>query len=86
MSNKVKIDKRDNVYILTINRPEALNALNEEVLTDLNEAIDIVIGDETVRAVIITGEGRAFVSARRLCLISKAVANGGRTDQPFSEK
>ena len=46
MSNKVKIDKRDNVYILTINRPEALNALNEEVLTDLNEAIDIVIGDE----------------------------------------
>ena len=62
MSNKVKIDKRDNVYILTINRPEALNALNEEVLTDLNEAIDIVIGDETARAVIITGEGRAFVA------------------------
>ena len=43
MSNKVKIDKRDNVYILTINRPEALNALNEEVLTDLNEAIDICL-------------------------------------------
>ena len=64
MSNKVKIDKRDNVYILTINRPEALNALNEEVLTDLNEAIDIVIGDETARAVIITGEGRAFVAGR----------------------
>lgn len=78
MSNKVKIDKRDNVYILTINRPEALNALNEEVLTDLNEAIDIVIGDETVRAVIITGEGRAFVAGADIGAQAVLDIEGGR--------
>ena len=78
MSNKVKIDKRDNVYILTINRPEALNALNEEVLTDLNEAIDIVIGDETARAVIITGEGRAFVAGSHIGAQAVLDIEGGR--------
>ena len=78
MSNKVKIDKRDNVYILTINRPEALNALNEEVLTDLNEAIDIVIGDETARAVIITGEGRAFVAGADIGAQAVLDIEGGR--------
>lgn len=78
MSNKVKIDKRDNVYILTINRSEALNALNEEVLTDLNEAIDIVIGDETARAVIITGEGRAFVAGADIGAQAVLDIEGGR--------
>lgn len=78
MSNKVKIDKRDNVYILTINRPEALNALNEEVLTDLNEAIDIVIRDETARAVIITGEGRAFVAGADIGAQAVLDIEGGR--------
>lgn len=78
MSNKVKIDKRDNVYILTINRPEALNALNEEVLTDLNETIDIVIGDETARAVIITGEGRAFVAGADIGAQAVLDIEGGR--------
>ena len=78
MLNKVKIDKRDNVYILTINRPEALNALNEEVLTDLNEAIDIVIGDETARAVIITGEGRAFVAGADIGAQAVLDIEGGR--------
>lgn len=78
MSNKVKIDKRDNVYILTINRPEALSALNEEVLTDLNEAIDIVIGDETARAVIITGEGRAFVAGADIGAQAVLDIEGGR--------
>ena len=78
MSNKVKIDKRDNVYILTINRPEALNALNEEVLTDLNEAIDIVIGDETARAVIITGEDRAFVAGADIGAQAVLDIEGGR--------
>lgn len=63
---------------MTINRPEALNALNEEVLTDLNEAIDIVIGDETARAVIITGEGRAFVAGADIGAQAVLDIEGGR--------
>ena len=50
------------VAILTINRPEALNALNSQVLSDLDEAITKVEADDGVHAVILTGAGRSFVS------------------------
>jgi enoyl-CoA hydratase len=45
-----------------MNRPEAMNALNEKVLRELKEAIAQVRDDPAVRAVIITGEGPAFVA------------------------
>ncbi len=50
------------VAILTINRPEALNALNSRVLSDLDEAITKVEADDSVHAVILTGAGRSFVA------------------------
>ena len=50
------------VAILTINRPEALNALNSQVLSDLDEAITKVEADDSVHAVILTGAGRSFVA------------------------
>ena len=50
------------VAILTINRPEALNALNSQVLSDLDEAITKVEADDGVHAVILTGAGRSFVA------------------------
>jgi len=50
------------VAILTINRPEALNALNSQVLSDLDEAITKVEADDAVHAVILTGAGRSFVA------------------------
>lgn len=54
--------KEDNIGILSINRPKALNALNTQVLKELNEAIDMVSDDDEVHILIITGEGRAFVA------------------------
>ena len=50
------------VAILTINRPEALNALNSQVLSDLDEAITKIEADDSVHAVILTGAGRSFVA------------------------
>ena len=54
--------ERGNIGILSINRPEALNALNEAVLDELNEAMDIINNDEDIHILILTGEGRAFVA------------------------
>ena len=53
-----------NGYIgkITINRPDALNALNREVLTELDSAIEEVKKDENLRVLIITGAGRSFVA------------------------
>lgn len=50
------------VGILTVTRPEALNALNSQVLKDLDAAIDAVEEDAAIDAVILTGDGRSFVA------------------------
>lgn len=58
----VKLEKQDHVGIMTISRPEALNALNSQVLADLDAAIDRAEQDEEIYVVVLTGEGRAFVA------------------------
>jgi enoyl-CoA hydratase len=50
------------VALLTIDRPEALNAMNVAMLHELSEVIDQVEADAAVRVLIITGAGRAFVA------------------------
>ncbi len=62
MSN-VLTEIKDNIATLTINKPEALNALNDQVLADIDDAMDALIKDEEVYVIIITGAGeKAFVA------------------------
>jgi enoyl-CoA hydratase/3-hydroxyacyl-CoA dehydrogenase len=58
----VKLAITDGIATITMCRPEAMNALNEKVLGELKEVIAQVRDDPNVRAVIITGEGPAFVA------------------------
>ena len=58
----VKVEKQGHVAVMTISRPEALNALNSEVLTDLDAAINQVEKDDEVYVAILTGDGRSFVA------------------------
>ena len=58
----VKVTKKDHIAVVTMNRPEALNALNKAVFTDLEVALDDVERDDEVYVVIITGAGRAFIA------------------------
>ncbi len=51
-----------NVTVLSINRPEALNALNTDMLRELNAAVDYISAEDSIHVLIITGEGRAFVA------------------------
>jgi enoyl-CoA hydratase len=53
----------DNVAIIKINRPKALNAINPGVLRDINDALDVVESDNSIKVLIFTGEGdKAFVA------------------------
>jgi enoyl-CoA hydratase/3-hydroxyacyl-CoA dehydrogenase len=58
----VKLEVEDSIATITMNRPEAMNALNDKVLRELKETIAQVRDDPTVRVVIITGQGPAFVA------------------------
>jgi enoyl-CoA hydratase/3-hydroxyacyl-CoA dehydrogenase len=58
----LKVTREGKTAIITFTRPEAMNALNSKVLSDLGEAMEELEGDDGVYAVIITGEGKAFVA------------------------
>lgn len=57
----VKYELNENVAVITMNRPDALNALSTELATDLRAAVERAAVDKA-RAVVLTGEGRAFCS------------------------
>ena len=55
-------ERKGQIAYLTLNRPEKLNALNAELMVEFREAMGVVEADNDVRALIITGAGRAFSS------------------------
>ncbi len=61
MYQTIRYEKNENIGILTINRPQALNALNAEVVGDLERVLDDIEHDSALRVLIVTGEGRSFV-------------------------
>jgi 2-(1,2-epoxy-1,2-dihydrophenyl)acetyl-CoA isomerase len=62
----IDLTKEDSAARILLNRPEALNAWNEQFGRDLLDAVTIVAGDDSVRAVMITGAGRGFSSGADL--------------------
>ena len=56
------VETRGNVGLVTLNRPQALNALNSTVLKELKEAYAAFHADEAVGAIVITGSERAFAA------------------------
>lgn len=67
MYETIKYEKEDHIAIITLNRPERLNALNIKLITELDKAVDEVASDDEVRVLIITGaprgDGRGCFSA-----------------------
>ncbi|KAA9156771.1 crotonase/enoyl-CoA hydratase family protein [Amycolatopsis acidicola] len=71
-------ERRGHVGIVTLNRPTALNAVNAELATAAGEALAAADADPEVRAVVITGAGRAFCAGADL----KEVARRRSIDSP----
>ena len=73
----VLLDKKEGIGIIKINRPEAMNSLNEEVLLDLDQAVDKAIGDPEIQVIVFTGEGRAFVAGADIAGMHPLDEKGG---------
>lgn len=58
----LQMETNDRIVIITINRPEALNALNNQVLNELEAALIQIRDDENIKGAIITGSGKSFVA------------------------
>ncbi len=78
MFQTVIFDKAGSVATIRINRPEALNSLNGQVLADIDAAVDMAADDPEVQVIIITGEGRAFVAGADIEYMSKMSFEEGR--------
>ncbi|MBS1567179.1 MAG: enoyl-CoA hydratase/isomerase family protein, partial [Bacteroidetes bacterium] len=69
----------DHIYIITINRPDKLNALNRQVIEDLSHALDEVYGNPAIKSAVITGSGpKAFVAGADISEFTALDAKGGR--------
>ena len=66
----------DGIATLVMNRPDRLNALNNELAAALNHALGRIAEDESVRVVVLAGAGRAFCAGGDLALIGKGRAAG----------
>ncbi|RKP08078.1 enoyl-CoA hydratase protein [Thamnocephalis sphaerospora] len=58
----ILVETRDNVALVTLNRPKALNALSSSLFHELNDALKKVDGDAAIGAIVLTGSERAFAA------------------------
>ena len=65
------LETKDDICTIKINNPKSLNALNEEVLKDLDAAFDQVAADYDVSIIVLTGEGKAFVAGADIAFMKK---------------
>ena len=71
------VSYEDSLSIVTMNRPQALNALNSEFFKEFNHFLDSLEKDSNVRVVIITGQGKAFVAGADISeMVNKSQKEG----------
>ena len=74
----VKLERQGHVALITIDRPEALNALNSQVLTDLDQVLDQVEADEEIYVAVLTGAGRSFVAGADIAEMKDFTSSDGK--------
>ncbi|HTN46177.1 MAG TPA: enoyl-CoA hydratase-related protein [Flavipsychrobacter sp.] len=71
-------DLQDGTLVITVNRPEKMNALNKDVIEELGKAMDEAIGNKDVKTIILTGSGeKAFVAGADISEFTVLDADGG---------
>ena len=78
MYETIKYEVENNIGYVTINRPKAMNALNTQVLDELHTVFTEIESDDNVKAVIVTGEGKAFVAGADIAQMKELTAVEGR--------
>jgi enoyl-CoA hydratase/carnithine racemase len=79
----LKIDREGPLTWLTLNRPERLNAISDQMLLELDDALEALARDDDTRVIAIRGEGRAFSSGYDIASDSDEV--GGAHDRDITE-
>ncbi len=73
----VLYSKEDGIGIITLNRPERMNAVTDDMLVRIGEIVADIVADDEVRAVIITGNGRAFCAGTDVTALGRDEVEAG---------
>lgn len=77
MTDQIRIERDDAVATITLDRPEALNAITPTMLDALADTLGDLADDDEVRVVVLTGEGRAFSAGVDLKALGEAKPQDG---------
>jgi enoyl-CoA hydratase/3-hydroxyacyl-CoA dehydrogenase len=72
----VRSDVSSGIATITINRPDAMNALNEDVVAQLEDAFAAAAGDNAVNGIVIAGSGKAFVAGADIRFFVRNIESG----------
>ena len=79
MAENIRWEVEQGIGTLTIQRPKALNALNAETMMEIEAVVDQVANDDSIRVVLITGDGeKAFVAGADIAYMANMTAIEGR--------
>ncbi|HMM12994.1 MAG TPA: crotonase/enoyl-CoA hydratase family protein [Parvibaculum sp.] len=78
----IKYEVEDQILTITLNRPDKLNAFTGQMMFDIIDAFDKADADDNVRAIIVTGAGRAFCAGADLSAGAKTFDYAAREDRP----
>jgi enoyl-CoA hydratase/carnithine racemase len=83
--NDILYEKKDSIAVATFNRPAVLNAFRQATLREFISILDDVKADNTVRVLIITGNGRAFSAGIDLKEMASSTSDGRSLKQEYDE-
>ena len=78
----IKLEYQDNICTLSLNRPQAFNSMDEHMARDFQKALEKLKEDPKIRALIVTGTGKAFCAGADL----KMLSNWIKANPPREEK
>ena len=81
----IRYEASEGVCTITLHRPEKLNAVTTAMLAELRAALDMADADDQVRAVIVTGAGRAFCAGADLSAGGRTFDRAARDDAPATD-
>ena len=82
----LRYEIEDQVLVVTMNRPERLNAFNSQMQREFLEALDYADADDEVRAVIVTGEGRGFCAGADLAKGAETFDYENQTEEAKADR
>lgn len=82
---RIKFEVENGIAIITMNNPKVLNALSNETLKELSEAIDYISFEKEILGVIITGSGKAFVAGADIYQMQSYKSEEGRAYAGYAQ-